>query len=115
LERNGSGSGHLKLNNRTTEPSVMKLRNQAGAVVVSVFLAPGGHVELDGLPDIRFGPEFAVGEFWSRACRTFAAGMRAQRVPGLFSLEALTPLTIPPDLPGGAQPVDIPERAFNQE
>jgi len=113
LERSGSGPGHLELVSRTNQPSVVKLRSQAGAVVATVFLAPGGHAEIDGLPDIRLRPDFAVGEFWSRACRTFAAGMRAQRWSGYLPLNALTPLTIPPDLPGEVLPVDITDQVFN--
>jgi hypothetical protein len=115
LERHAGGPGHLELNNRTTQPAVVKLRDQTGAVAVSVFLAPGGHAAVDGLPDTRFRPDFAIGEFWSRACQTFAAGMRAQRMGGFVSLGALTPLSIPPDLPGEAPPVEIPDQAFEQE
>jgi hypothetical protein len=115
LYQRGSGSGRIELDNRTTQPAVVKLRDAAGLVAASVFLTPGGHAELNGLPEIRFRMEFAIGELWSRACNGFAAGMRAQRLAGYFSLAALTPLAIPPDLPGEAPAVDISDQMFEQE
>jgi curved DNA-binding protein CbpA len=115
LERHGSGPGHLMLDNRLAQPVVIKLRDVTGKVALAVFLAPSGHAQLDGLPDERFRPEYAIGEFWSQACRTFSAGMRAQRLPGYFSLTALTPLAVPPDLPGEAPVIDIPDQAFDRE
>jgi hypothetical protein len=115
LERHSDGVGHLDLENHASEPAVVKLRDQDGSVSVSVFLAPGGHVYLSGLPDLPTRADFAIGEFWSRTCRSFAAGMRAQRVTAFLSLDALTPLAIPPDLPGKAAIVDIPDQAFEQE
>jgi hypothetical protein len=115
LERHGSGPGRLELYNRSTQPAVVKLRDQTGSVTAAVYLAPEGHTALEGLPNTLYRPDFAIGELWSRACRSFAAGMRAQRMRGLVSLQALIPLTIPPDLPGEAEPSDIPDQAFEHE
>ena len=115
LRQTGTGRGHLELDNRTTQPAVVKLRDAAGTVVLSTYLAPGSHVDLDGIPEGRYRPDFAIGELWSRACNGFAAGMRAQRLGGLFSLDALTPLSIPPDLPGEPAPADIPDLAFERD
>ena len=115
LQRRGKGQGRLEVDNRTTQPAVLKLRDPAGVVVVAAFLAPGGHTTLVGLPEGRFQPDFAIGELWSRTCRGFAAGMRAQRLSGYFSLAALTPLSIPPDLPGEPAPTDISDDAFERE
>jgi hypothetical protein len=115
LTRQGGGPGSLALDNRTTQPAVVKLRDAAGKVAAAVFLAPGAQAELGGLPEGRFQPEFAIGELWSRACGGFAAGMRAQRLTGFFSLAALTPLTIPPDHPGKIAVVDIPDQAFEHD
>lgn len=115
LRQTAIGRGHLELDNRTTQPAVVKLRDAAGTVVISTYLAPGAHVDLDGIPEGRYRPDFAIGELWSRACNGFAAGMRAQRLAGLFSLDALTPLSIPPDLPGELPPADIPDLAFERD
>ena len=115
LRQTGSGPGRLELDNRTTQPAVVKLRDPEGKVVVAAFLGPGAHAEIEGLPDGRYRPEFAIGELWSRACQGFAAGMRAQRLSGSFSLQALTPLTIPPDLPGEPPPADISDQAFERD
>lgn len=115
LQRRGAGKGHLELVNRTTQPAVVKLRDPNGSAVITAFLAPGAHAELEGIPEGRYRPDFAIGELWSRACQGFAAGMRAQRLRGLFSLGALTPLTIPPDLPGEPPPVDLSDQAFERD
>ncbi len=115
LHQSGTGKGRLALDNRTTQPAVVKLRDSAGTTVLTTYLAPGAHVEVEGLPEGRYRPDFAIGELWSRACQSFAAGMRAQRLSGFFTLAALTPLTIPPDLPGEPFPVDIPDQAFERD
>jgi hypothetical protein len=115
LQHRGVGKGRLELDNRTTQPVVVKLRDRSGAAVVTAFLAPSAHAEVEGLPEGRYRPDFAIGELWSRACQRFAAGMRAQRLSGYFSLEALMPLTIPPDLPGEPPPADISDQAFERE
>ena len=115
LRQTATGSGRLQLDNRTTQPAVVKLRDASGSVVVTTYLAPSEHVALEGLPDGRYRPDFAIGELWSRACQSFAAGMRAQRLSGLYSLDALTPLSIPPDLPGEPPPADISDQAFEHD
>ncbi|HEY1412561.1 MAG TPA: J domain-containing protein [Rhodopila sp.] len=113
LERHGTGNGTLALDNRGVQPAVVKLRNTAGAVVVSIFLAPGSHADLEGLPEGLYRPEFAIGELWSRACNTFAAGMRALRINQALRLPGATPIIIAPD--GGEPPAsDIPDQAFER-
>jgi hypothetical protein len=115
FRQTGNGTGRLALDNRTTQPAVVKLRDASGSVVVTTYLAPSGHVEINGLPEGRYRPEFAIGELWSRACQSFAAGMRAQRLRGYFTLSALTPLTIPPNLPGEPPPSDISDETFHRD
>lgn len=115
LRLTGSGKGRLELDNRTTQPAVVKLRDPSGAVVLTTYLAPSGHATIEGLPEGRYRPDFAIGELWSRACQSFAAGMRAQRLSGFFTLSALTPLAIPPDLPGEPLPVDISDQTFERD
>jgi hypothetical protein len=41
--------------------------------------------------------------------------MRAQRFGGFYSLAALSPLSIPPDLSGEAPPADISDQVFEHE
>jgi len=115
MRQTGSGKGRLELDNRTTQPAVVKLRDVSGTTVLTTYLAPGAHVDVEGLPEGRYRPDFAIGELWSRACQSFAAGMRAQRLSGFFTLAALTPLTIPPDLPGEALPADISDQTFERD
>jgi hypothetical protein len=111
LERRGSGNGALALENRAVQPAVVKLRDAAGAVVVSIFLAPGSHADLQGLPAGVYRPEFAIGELWSRACNTFAAGMRARRMDQAVRLPGATRIVVASD-GGGPAASDIPEQAF---
>ncbi len=80
LGQQGQGNGTIQLENRTIQPAVVKLRDTSGAVALSVFLGPGGHTELTEIAEGSFQAEFAIGELWSRACSTFAAGMRARRL-----------------------------------
>ena len=114
LEQRGKGTGTLQIENRTVQPAVVKLReNKGGAVVLSVFLGPGGQADLIGLPAGDFQTEFAIGELWSRACNTFAAGMRARRL--INSLATTTqPMLV---LPSGDDPstVDIADREFESQ
>jgi hypothetical protein len=114
LERRGHGGAALAVENRSVQPAVVKLRNDSGAVVVSVFLGPGGHAVVEGLPSGAFHPEFAIGELWSRACNSFAAGMRAQRMAAALQLPADKPLVVAPDA-GDPPAADIPDQAFEQE
>lgn len=114
LERRGSGSGTLVLENRAIQPAVVKFRDETGAVVVSVFLEPGGRAELGGLPEGLYRPEFAIGELWSRACNLFAAGMRARRMDETIRLPGSPPIVLAPD---GTEPAasDVSDEAFEQD
>ncbi len=110
LERRGQGTGTLQINNNTVQPAVVKLRDKAGAVALSVFLGPSGQADLTNLPGGTFRAEFAIGELWSRACNTFAAGMRARRLIGSLVTTAGSTLA----LPSGDDPaaIDISESDF---
>jgi hypothetical protein len=112
LEQQGQGAGTLQIDNNTVQPAVVKLRDKAGGVVLSVFLGPGSQTELAGVPAGNFQAEFAIGELWSRACNTFAAGMRARRVAGSLVTTAGPKLALPSgDDPAAA---DISEREFER-
>jgi hypothetical protein len=102
LGQQGQGNGAIQLENRAIQPAVVKLRDASGAVALSVFLGPGGHAELNDLPEGSFRAEFAIGEFWSRACNTFAAGMRARRLDESVSTLHTARLVVPSD-PEGAE------------
>jgi hypothetical protein len=115
LERHGSGESHLRIDNRGSQSTVVKLRDAAGAVAASVFVAPGGTATVTNLPEASYRPEFAVGEVWSRACHGFAAGMRAARFADFAPLSALSPLMVPPDLSAAPPPQDIPDAVFERE
>ncbi len=114
LERHGSGAGVLSLDNRAIQPAVVKLRDAAGTVAVAVFLGPGSHVDVKGLPTGSYQPEYAIGELWSRACNTFAAGMRARRMEESVTLPSTAPLVITPD-DGGSAASDITDQMFQRD
>lgn len=115
LSRHGTGSGRFMIENRGSEPAVVKLRDAGGQAVISVFVAAGSAAMVTSLPDQSYRPDFAVGELWSRACDGFAAGMRAQRFVAYGSLAGLSPLVVPPSLSVAPAPVDIPDAAFEQD
>jgi len=115
LQRRAQGAARLQIDNHGGEPAVVKLRDASGMNAATVFVAAGATVIVAGLPDGAYRPEFAVGELWSRACRVFTAGMRAQRFAGYAPLLALSPLAIPPDLSAAPPPVDIADMDFERE
>lgn len=114
LEKRASGNATLTVENRAVQPAVLKLRNTAGAVVLSLFLGPNTRTELGRMPAGSFVPEFAVGELWSRACDGFIAGMRAGRLKQNILLPGNAPVVIAPD-DGGAGWTEISEDAFERE
>jgi hypothetical protein len=114
LLRRGSGQGTLDLENRSVQPAVVKLRDQTGAVMLSVFLGPGGHAALEGLPDGLYRPEFAIGELWSRACNTFAAGMRSWRTDAALRLPGDQHLVVAPET-AGAPSSEISDQVFDRD
>jgi hypothetical protein len=114
LEHRGHGAGKLAVENRAMQPAVLKLRDEAGAVALEVFLGPGGHADLADLPDGLYRPEFAIGELWSRACNVFAAGMRARRMEDLVRLPGNARIVVSPDTAVPAAS-DISDQAFGRD
>jgi hypothetical protein len=118
LSRHSQGPANLSIDNRSGQPAVVKIRSADGAVIVSVFLGPGGQATMDGLPGEPARLEFATGEVWSRACHGFEAGMRAQRLANLVTIGTGTigngaRLAIPPD--ASVAVTDLTDQAFEQE
>jgi hypothetical protein len=109
----GGGSGRLRIENRAVQPAVVKLRDGLGAVAVSVFLSPGGHADVGALPDGSYHTEFAVGELWSRACQTFAAGMRARRLNDALTISGDAYLEISSDA-ASLPSTDIADQVFER-
>lgn len=114
LERRGDGAGKIEIENRAAQPAVVKLRDETGVVALSVFLGSGGHAVFDGLPEGSYYTEFAIGELWSRACNSFAAGMQAQRMNAVVKMPGDAHLVVAPDL-GEPTAVDIPDQAFERK
>lgn len=115
LGRKGTGTAQTTIENRSGQPMVVRLRDRNGTAVATVYLVPGGDAFVDRLPGGAYRPDYAIGELWSRGCSSFAAGMRAQRFAAFVELSTRGPLSIPPDLPGQAPPVDISEQDFEHE
>jgi hypothetical protein len=107
------GSGRLSLDNRGVQPAVVKLRDRLGTVTVSVFLAPNGHADLQALPEGSYRTDVAVGELWSRACGSFAAGMRAWRIDQDVTVPSDAGLEIRSDQ-GRLPSTDIADREFER-
>nr|WP_294520783.1 J domain-containing protein [uncultured Rhodopila sp.] len=114
LDRMLYGGGRLRLDNRGVQPAVVKLRDQSGTVALSVFLAPGGHADIRDAPEGLYPAEFAVGELWSRACGTFAAGIRARRLDDGLTIRGSTALEITADAANLPSTI-IEEQAFERK
>ncbi|HET6306120.1 MAG TPA: J domain-containing protein [Rhodopila sp.] len=113
LERRGNGNDTLEMENRAVQPVVVKLRDSMGAVALAVFLGPGSHAALSGLPSGTYRPEFAIGELWSRACSSFAGGMRARRMQASLTLPGAPPLVVAAEDNEPAT-TDIPDQVFER-
>jgi hypothetical protein len=114
LDRNGDGSETLAINNRSVEPAVVRLRNAGGTSVASVYLSPGSHTDLTGLPAGDYHTEYAIGELWSRACNSFAAGMRAWRLREAVRIPGAAALVVTDDKPA-SDVEDISQQVFEQK
>jgi hypothetical protein len=114
LDRAGDGGETLSIDNRAVEPAVIRLRDAAGRTVASVFLSPGSHADVSGLPAGDYRPEYAIGELWSRACNGFAAGMRAWRLREAMRLPGAEGLVVTDDKPPSAAE-DISDQVFEQK
>ena len=112
LERRGEGNATIHIDNRAIEPAVLKLRDTTGAIAAAVFLNPGSHADLGGLPPGTYRPEFAIGELWSRACNLFTAGMQARRMQDAITVPGSARIRIAPDAAGTA---DISDQDFAKE
>ena len=113
LERHGNGGYTLQVDNRAVQPAVVKLREATGTVAFAIFLAPGGHADLAGVPSAAYRAEYAIGELWSRACNTFAAGMRARRLDAAYTIPDNGHLVVPDD--NGNPASDIPDHVFERK
>jgi hypothetical protein len=114
LQRRGFGHGTLHLENRAVQPAVVKLRNAAGAAMLSVFLGPGASASLAGLPEGVYRPDYAIGELWSRACNTFVAGMRARRVDEAIQPGQNSRLVVAPEAEGSLSS-EISDQVFDRD
>ncbi len=114
LARNGHGSGQVTIENQSGQPLVVKLRDRNGVTAAMVYVAPSGNAIVDGLPEGAYRPDYAIGELWSRACNSFAAGMRSLRFVSFTDLSATGTLTIPPNVPDPDAPVDISDQDFER-
>jgi hypothetical protein len=113
LDRDGRGGDTLAIDNRSVEPAVVRLRDTAGTSVASVFLSPGSHADLAGLPAGNYQAEYAIGELWSRACNSFAAGMRAWRLRQTIRIPGAEALVVTTDKPE-SDAEDMPQQVFER-
>jgi hypothetical protein len=113
LQQRDQGNGTIQLDNRTIRPVVVKLRDPSGVAALSVFLGPRGHAELTGVPGGIFRPDFAIGELWSRACSSFAAGMSARRMGETVNTLLDAYLVVPPDDEAAA--ADVSDTDFSRD
>ena len=113
LEKRATGTSTLTIDNSAPQPAVVKLRDAAGSVTVSVFLAPGGHKDVTGVAAGTYQPEVAVGELWSRACNGFAASVRTGQLAAM-QLAGTARIIVAADAEGAAWH-PIPEQDFERE
>ncbi len=74
------GRARALLSNASSSPAVVTLRGGAPHDVARVYIAPNDKARVTGLPPGPWVVEAAFGELWSRACESFVAGERVQRI-----------------------------------
>lgn len=74
------GRARATLSNASSTPAVVTLRGSAPRDVVRVYIAPNDQARVTGLPPGPWTAEAAFGDLWSRACDSFVAGERVQRI-----------------------------------
>ena len=94
LARHGNGDAALRIDNTTSEPVVLKLRDAQGTTALSVHAAQGA-TRIADLPPGRYTAEYATGTLWSRACGSFIAGERTWRLPAQVALNGEARITVP--------------------
>jgi hypothetical protein len=94
LARHGNGDAALRIDNTTSEPVVLKLRDAQGTTALSVHAAQGA-TRIANLPPGRYTAEYATGTLWSRACGSFIAGERTWRLPAQIALNGEARITVP--------------------
>lgn len=109
------GDAPLVVRNDGTFPAVVKLRNARGETAASVFLPPGQQKTVHLPRGVAYRPDFAVGPLFSRRCAAFSGGMLARRFPEARTVEALTPLVVPPNAAVSERLTDIPDSVFNRD
>ncbi|HEX2941188.1 MAG TPA: J domain-containing protein [Rhodopila sp.] len=114
LQKRASGQGTVVLDNNAPQPAVVKLRDAAGAVALSVFLAPGSHAEVGDVPNGTYHPEFAFGELWSRACNGFTAEAEMGRLKQPVTVPGQNRIVLTPDSDGTSWS-EISEQAFERD
>jgi len=103
LLRGGDGPGALRVENRETQAAVVKLRDDAGRTVASVYIGSRGSADLTGLPAGSYRIAYAMGDVWSAPCGRFAAGMRAQALRAPLVIGVPTRISVPD---AGAESID---------
>lgn len=74
------GRARVTLSNASSTPAVVTLRGSEPRDVVRVYVAPNERAHVTRLPPGPWTAEAAFGDLWSRACDSFVAGERVQRI-----------------------------------
>ena len=74
------GRARATLSNASSTPAVVTLRGSAPRDVARIYVAPNDTARVTGLPPGPWTAEAAFGDLWSRACDSFVAGERMQRI-----------------------------------
>ena len=102
LARKGGGPNRVVIENHSDQPAVFKLRDEARTTMLAVAVTPHATAAVESVPGGHLRPEFASGDLWSRACRTFVSGMRAEQYPGYAIFQG------GPKEPGGTARFELP-------
>ncbi|MDZ4362246.1 hypothetical protein [Brevundimonas sp.] len=89
LQRAGfKEDGHrITVENGGSGNALVKVRNDAGRRVATLYVGRAQHGSISNLPDGRYHISFAVGDQLDASCAAFAGDFRAQQFPGVETFE----------------------------
>jgi hypothetical protein len=119
------GPHTLKTTNGLSFDAVVKLRETAGTTVLSFYVAAGGEVTINNVPEGKFTIEFATGREFSPVCGYFLSNMSSRRFEGAESFEtqfqgnhrytSVLKITLNPVVGGTARTVSTDDAIFDHD
>jgi hypothetical protein len=125
LRQTRVGPHTLKTTNGLSSDAVVKLRDMTGSAVLSFYVAAGGEVTINSVPEGTFVIKFATGRDFSPVCGYFLSDMSSRRFAntetfetqfqGNYRYTSVLEITLNPVIGGTAQTLSTDDTAFDRD